>query len=193
MGGEALRARIAQLEPEAYWTKLVTDMAGGATVCCSMSGGVEALHPMGIMSGHAYGVLNVCEIEVGGTTERLMHIRNPWGGGAEWTGAWSDNDPRWMSAMTAEQREQLEYVRAKRSGATRPRAPRTRPRTRPPARPTTHNHPTTQPPTSRPRSSATDRLANRPRPHASPRAPLNPHNRVLTPAGTGMRRTGRGG
>ena len=64
---------------------------------------------MGIMSGHAYGILNVCEVEVGGETERLMHIRNPWGGGAEWTGAWGDSDPRWMSEMTAEQREQLEY------------------------------------------------------------------------------------
>jgi hypothetical protein len=110
MGGAPLRKRIQQLEPEAYWASLNRDMQGGATVCCSMQGGgTEELHPMGIMSGHAYGILNVCEVQVGGETERLMHIRNPWGGGAEWTGAWGDNDPRWMSEMTAEQREQLEY------------------------------------------------------------------------------------
>ena len=64
---------------------------------------------MGIMSGHAYGVLNTHVLELGGESHRLMHIRNPWGGGAEWTGAWGDNDPRWMSELTAEQRKEMEY------------------------------------------------------------------------------------
>ena len=47
----------------------------------------------GLALGHAYSVLRV--VDVNG--HQLVQIRNPWGNGVEWTGAWGDNDPKWKS------------------------------------------------------------------------------------------------
>ena len=45
----------------------------------------------GLMSGHAYGILDVFEIpKKTGKMARLLRIRNPWGQ-TEWLGRWSDN------------------------------------------------------------------------------------------------------
>jgi hypothetical protein len=49
----------------------------------------------GIVPGHAYGILNIAEVDLKGQKETLIHVRNPWGVGKEWTGAWSDGDERW--------------------------------------------------------------------------------------------------
>lgn len=48
--------------------------------------------PTGILSRHAYGLLDVFEIvgENDGITYRLLRIRNPWGK-TEWVGDWSDS------------------------------------------------------------------------------------------------------
>jgi hypothetical protein len=46
----------------------------------------------GIVSQHAYAVLNVYE----GHGQRLVKIRNPWGR-KEWTGAWSDGSKEWTA------------------------------------------------------------------------------------------------
>ena len=67
---------------------------------CSVSGGTE--HQViidgvktGIMSGHAYGLNDVIELEDEDMenprkTHRLLRVRNPWGRG-EWNGKWSDD------------------------------------------------------------------------------------------------------
>jgi calpain, invertebrate len=47
----------------------------------------------GLLSGHAYGILDVFEIEnleKPTKVSRLLRIRNPWGKG-EWNGRWSDH------------------------------------------------------------------------------------------------------
>ena len=44
----------------------------------------------GIVPGHAYSVLKVCE--TGGF--KLLCLRNPWGS-FEWKGDWSDSSPLW--------------------------------------------------------------------------------------------------
>lgn len=66
---------------------------------CSVTGGTE--HAViidgvqtGIISGHAYGLLDVFEIadpkmENPRKTHRLLRVRNPWGQ-SEWKGKWSD-------------------------------------------------------------------------------------------------------
>ena len=48
----------------------------------------------GIFSGHAYGIIDVMELddpakEGPRKSHRLLRIRNPWGM-REWTGKWSD-------------------------------------------------------------------------------------------------------
>ena len=67
---------------------------------CSVAGGTE--HNViidgvktGIMSGHAYGLNDVIELEDQEMenprkTHRLLRVRNPWGRG-EWLGKWSDD------------------------------------------------------------------------------------------------------
>lgn len=48
----------------------------------------------GLVSGHAYSVIQVKEHE----DIKLLNIRNPWGQ-FEWNGAWSDNSPEWTEEM----------------------------------------------------------------------------------------------
>lgn len=43
----------------------------------------------GIMTGHAYGLIDVFEITSEIRTHRLLRVRNPWGE-MEWKGKWSD-------------------------------------------------------------------------------------------------------
>ena len=47
----------------------------------------------GLGMGHAYSVLTVKHFPQQGF--QLLKIRNPWGGGAEWTGKWGDNSDMW--------------------------------------------------------------------------------------------------
>ena len=47
------------------------------------------------VSGHAYSLLDCVKLASGA---HLVQLRNPWGR-FEWTGAWSDADPRWPSEM----------------------------------------------------------------------------------------------
>ena len=59
---------------------------------------------MGIQYGHAYGVLDVREVPDEENPEiihRLLRVKNPWGSENqfEWTGDWSDDDPKWTEAM----------------------------------------------------------------------------------------------
>jgi calpain len=71
-----------------------------AVLCCSAKAPPDGC---GIMSGHAYGLLAACEVPLrrllpqpppgpSQTTERLVCVRNPWGSGQEWAGAFSDAD-----------------------------------------------------------------------------------------------------
>lgn len=55
----------------------------------------EDMKSVGLVDAHAYSLLRATEIKLwNGQTERLLHIRNPWGK-KEWTGDWSDNSPLW--------------------------------------------------------------------------------------------------
>jgi hypothetical protein len=50
----------------------------------------------GIMSGHAYGIVDLKEIRFNEQVLKMIKIRNPWGKGEEWNGAFCDSDVnRW--------------------------------------------------------------------------------------------------
>lgn len=70
---------------------------------CSSDGGTEHYikvddEDTGIMSGHAYGIINVFEIKDDQSknyhkSHRLLIIRNPWGYG-EWKMKWADGSDK---------------------------------------------------------------------------------------------------
>jgi hypothetical protein len=73
-------------------------------VGCAMNfdDGAEKDMGMGIMSGHAYAILDVRVIQDdSGKNVRLLKVRNPWGS-HEWTGAWSDDSPLWTPRLMKE-------------------------------------------------------------------------------------------
>merc|ERR1711991_34156 len=56
----------------------------------------------GIMSGHAYSLLDVAKItDDKGKDWKLCKVRNPWGG-FEWNGDWSDESPLWTPRLKKE-------------------------------------------------------------------------------------------
>ena len=61
----------------------------------SAKGGTEVARPDGILTGHAYSVLDVRQTRAG---DKLIKIRNPWGK-KEWTGRFSDNSREMTSAL----------------------------------------------------------------------------------------------
>ena len=60
-----------------------------------------------MVKGHAYGVIDVCEIESEGEILKLLKIRNPWGRG-EWNGDWSDKSELWTDKL----KEKLGFEKA---------------------------------------------------------------------------------
>ncbi|XP_045309274.1 calpain-2 catalytic subunit isoform X1 [Leopardus geoffroyi] len=65
----------------------------------------EAITFQKLVKGHAYSVTGAEEVESGGSLQKLIRIRNPWGE-VEWTGRWNDNCPNWNS-VDPEVRERL--------------------------------------------------------------------------------------
>lgn len=68
-------------------------------------GDKEKFKSLGLITSHAYSVLNVAEVEKEGTTHQIIEVRNPWGS-FEWKGDWSDSSDIW----TDELREKLGCV-----------------------------------------------------------------------------------
>ena len=52
----------------------------------SPPGSNDDITELGIVMGHAYSILDVCDVD--GT--KLIQLRNPWGNSSEWKGAWGD-------------------------------------------------------------------------------------------------------
>ena len=85
---------------EALWRYLEAIIEGGTShLGCSKKRGVPANSDRSsqIMEGHAYGILAVAEVETDSPYKRIVRIRNPWGGGKEWDGAYGDHDPYWQT------------------------------------------------------------------------------------------------
>jgi hypothetical protein len=85
-----------------YWNDNNYLMGAG-----SPAGSDSDVSNMGIVQGHAYSILDVCEVE--GT--KLLQVRNPWGEETEWKGAWSDKSKEWN-----ERRRRIVYERMKQRG-----------------------------------------------------------------------------
>ncbi|XP_073407780.1 calpain-5-like [Dendrobates tinctorius] len=84
-----------------------------AAIRPSPSQGIEEVLSSGLVTGHAYSVTAIRNINLhSGLLSlfrthklRLIRLRNPWGSG-EWTGAWSDKSEEWKK-VSRRQREKL--------------------------------------------------------------------------------------
>ena len=70
--------------------------------CCRNGPGGEQPSTYGLISGHAYTLLDVVDLEGGPT---LAKLRNPWSS-ESYHGPWSDSDSRWTAAW----KEQVNLV-----------------------------------------------------------------------------------
>jgi calpain-15 len=61
----------------------------------------DLVNEMGLVSLHAYAIIDIREVKTGKKNEKLLKIRNPWGG-TEWTGDWSDSSPLWTKELKQE-------------------------------------------------------------------------------------------
>ena len=75
----------------------------------SPAGSDKDVSNMGIAFGHAYSILDVCEVE----GNKLIQLRNPWGNEVEWTGAWGDKSKEWT-----ERRRRIVYERMQQRGVS---------------------------------------------------------------------------
>ncbi len=87
-GGAAATSAAAAAPAKAQDARLLL-------ACCSPSGSDTDVSSAGIVQGHAYSILSAHEVD----GVRLLQLRNPWGSGAEWKGAWSDGSPEWTPRM----------------------------------------------------------------------------------------------
>lgn len=86
------------------WKKLKEADANKFILTCFTKSGatVEARSGEGIVSGHAYSILNVKEIvDSRGQPRMILQIRNPWGK-FEWNGEFSDKSPLWTPQLKTE-------------------------------------------------------------------------------------------
>lgn len=88
-----------------------------AAITVTSADEMEARTEVGLVKGHAYGITNVKNVNIGdsagllsffsSSTQKLpmVRLRNPWGQ-KEWNGAFSDGSPEW-SKISASEREKL--------------------------------------------------------------------------------------
>ena len=94
----------------ALWKYLESVIEGGTSHlgCSKKRGRDHSNRSSKIIEGHAYGILAVAEVESDSPYKRIIRIRNPWGGGKEWDGAYGDHDPYWQT-IDAETKARLKY------------------------------------------------------------------------------------
>lgn len=100
---------------DVFLSKLLTEMDNksmmGASIAKNKKGRGEAFvvvdgERVGLISGHAYGLMDILDIEV----EKLVRLRNPWGSTnpIEWNGPWSDNSPELIKNIEILNKKNLE-------------------------------------------------------------------------------------
>ncbi len=62
----------------------------------SPPGSNDDISDLGIVMGHAYSILDACDVD----GNKLIQLRNPWGNSKEWKGAWGDSSPQWTERAT---------------------------------------------------------------------------------------------
>lgn len=72
-----------------HWAEKDYPMTSG----CCLNGGVY-----GLITGHAYSLLDIKDITHNGDDVTIIKMRNPWNS-EKYKGPWRDNDPNWTPAL----------------------------------------------------------------------------------------------
>jgi hypothetical protein len=92
---EQIELRTIAGSQSQFWEKLKSLLAQGALMGAGSpehAMGDRAINEYGIVQGHAYAVLGICEFD----DYKLINLRNPHGNrGVEWNGDWSDDSDMW--------------------------------------------------------------------------------------------------
>jgi len=81
-----------------FWEILKSADSRKFTLFASSLGHGEDENESGLISGHAYSVMSIHEVQGNGELVRLLKLRNPWGR-VEWNGIWSDNSDMWTPEL----------------------------------------------------------------------------------------------
>ena len=60
---------------------------------------MEELMVTGLVANHCYSILNTQEITVKGKKVKILKLKNPYGGGSVWKGAWGPASDLWTDAL----------------------------------------------------------------------------------------------
>ena len=85
------------IEDETLWEKVHSANAKDYIMTAGSTGDEgcgDLVSEVGLISLHAYAIINAQEVKTKRGSEKLLNIRNPWGG-TEWTGDWSDSSSLW--------------------------------------------------------------------------------------------------
>ena len=78
-GSEAYELTPEMAQTDSFWKKLEYYVAEAFLMGCSIEGRGEHDNGMGLLTGHAYGIMNCRSVRAGKKTVRLIQIFNPWG------------------------------------------------------------------------------------------------------------------
>lgn len=109
-GAPSFLTLTEEKEIDVLWAEVYDADQKNFIICAGIDGASEGdnqeLKDMGLVSGHAYGVIAAAEVtDSKGKKARIVNVRNPWGS-FEWNKDWSDNSPLW----TPQAKRQVNFV-----------------------------------------------------------------------------------
>ena len=93
-GAPGFRINQIQKETDLFLKLLDWDKKGYLMSSCIYNQSDTDMKKWGLLTGHAYSLIQAAEVKNNGKTIQLVKLRNPWGD-HEWNGDWSDKSPLW--------------------------------------------------------------------------------------------------
>nr|CAB3227594.1 calpain-A-like [Phallusia mammillata] len=95
-GGIVMSYDLGNKTPDNLFAVLKKAMKYDSFACAGIEGTTESVDKnTGLVSAHAYAVLQVAKVAYRGAYVNLVKLRNPWGSSTEWKGDWSDESHTW--------------------------------------------------------------------------------------------------
>ncbi|XP_065091821.1 calpain-B-like [Ochlerotatus camptorhynchus] len=101
---ESYRLRGQASPPDNLFEIIDTGFSRGSMFACNILPDPkvpEAHTPQGLLKGHSYSVTKTHILE----GKKLIRLRNPWGDGIEWNGAWSDRSKEWQAILKTQRKQ----------------------------------------------------------------------------------------